>query len=73
MNFYIVASTVAALCLVSNSFMLMAFPSLIEPLLHQNQIQNHTVKPLVNILHISLEVAAAYSLTSHVCIICDED
>lgn len=30
----------------------MAFPSLITPLLHQN----HTVRPLVNILRISLEV-----------------
>lgn len=49
---FLVASTVATLCLVSNSFVLMAFPSLITRLLHQN----YTVKPLVNILRISLEV-----------------
>lgn len=48
---FLVASTVATLCLVSNSFVLMAFP-LITRLLHQN----YTVKPLVNILRIYLEV-----------------
>lgn len=49
---FLVASTVATLCLVSISSVLVAFPSLMTRLLHQN----HKVKLLVNILRISLEV-----------------
>lgn len=41
------------LCLVSTSFLIMAFPSLLAPLLLHH---NHAIKPLVNTLRISLEI-----------------
>lgn len=49
----LVASTIMTFCLVSASFLLMSFPSLMTPLLFH---QNYVIRPLVNTTRISMEV-----------------